>query len=78
MSWSRSKVKVMSHGRVRKNPVAVPRLDPGGVQAPKSWLGPKFSRPPNSGQASKFSLLLTDCGPLVLRKINKFDANRCG
>jgi len=45
----------------------------GGTQAPKSWLAPppQFSRPPN------VAVLLTHRGPLILRKISKFDATKC-
>ena len=57
--------------------VVVPRCGRGGALAPKSWLGPKFSRPQVVARPPYLALLLTHCGQLILRKISTFDAIRC-
>ena len=41
-------------------------MGPGGTAPSKLWLGPP-----------KLAVVLTHCGQLILRKISKFDANRC-
>ena len=53
----------------RTQSVAVPDWGLGGAQAPKSWLAPKFSRPPKLWKGPKLAVLLTHCGQLILRKI---------
>ena len=47
----------------------------GGAQAPKSWLGPKFSRPPNCGLSSWISEFDVGCCMLhgsVLVPVGRF------
>jgi len=68
--------------RVQRQPsvsftaVAFPRWG-RGAQAPKSWVGPKFSPPPNCGYVPKFSRTLDTLWPIYSQKISKLDATGC-